>query len=223
MATGKTTAHAGVQRLDSLDGGDSLLAKTYVYVPERSVGPRRSPLLVLMHGGDGAGVDMVKIFQPFADSAGIILLAPTSASEDRGWGSTRSVDNVDLPRLDAALRTVLRHYAIDPARLALYGTSAGSGAALNWGYVNGDIFSLAIIDSDFGPFDGDRQFAKIQGHGRSKFYVVMTEKEFPDAERMAALLRHSGRAVTLVKDNYGHGSNPERAVGQFAWLVENWR
>ncbi len=218
LATGTTTAHAGIQPLDSLFGGDSLLAESWLYVPKRSVGAQRSPLLVVMHGFGKRGLSPLKVLIPFADSTGIILLAPTVTLQDT---------DLDRAKVEAALRTVLGHYAIDPSKLGLYGESAGSYHALNWGYVNGDIFSLVIIDSGFGPFDGQDQFTNLglTGHGTAKFYVALRTAEFENNNMgpdLTALLQKAGRSVTPVKDEYDHGVNPQRAAGEFAWLMKNW-
>jgi len=222
MATGTTTAQAGVQRLDSLYKGDSLLAEAYVYVPKRSVGTQRSPLLVILHGSGKDGLSPLEVLEPFADSTGIILLAPTSFNDDKGWGDPHSAANADTPRMSASIRTVLSHFAIDPSKIALYGESAGAGGALDWGYVNGDIFSLVIIDSGFAPFGEDHEFDGLKGHGTPKFYVVMNTGEFGLAGGIQSLLQRIGRSVTSVKDDYQHGVNPERAAGEFAWLTKNW-
>jgi poly(3-hydroxybutyrate) depolymerase len=226
MATGTITVHEGMQRLDSLYGGDSLLAKAYVYVPKKCVGKRRSPLLVILHGsGWRFGSSAAKILQQSADSNGVILLAPTSFSEDEGWGDTHSATppNVDVPRIDASIGAVLRHYAIDPERIALIGSSAGAGAAMTWGYVNGDVFKLVIIDSGFGPERGEHQFDGLKGHGNPKFYIVSNTAEASILSPSAHLLQRAGYSTTFVQDPYLHGLNRERAVEQFAWLVKNWR
>ena len=226
MATGITTAHAGLQRLDSLDSGDSLLTNAFVYVPERCVGKQRSPLLVVLHGSGKNGLSVVDMLQTFADSSGIILLGPTSFSSDHGWGDYPSVahPNVDLPRVDASVSWVLRHYAIDPERIALYGESAGAGAALDWGYANGDVFKTIIVDSGFGPFNGIHELDSLKGQGTPKFYISMNANESRSIGMPSFVqwMQRAGYSVTLVEDSGVHGVNPARAAVEFAWLVKNW-
>jgi len=231
MATGKRTTTAGVQPLDSLYPGDSLLRKAFVAVPKMCVGTKRCALAVLMHGSGGGGrstlgseKDPLRIF---ADSEGIICLALTSLSDDRGWGNMHDPKNVDVPRLDAAMRTVLTHYAIDPTRIIIMGWSAGSSAALDWGVVNGDVFSRIMIAAGWAPFTQDHEFDGLHRHGTPAVYIAMDYVE-GDALQMPTFvpwMRTLGYAVTYRADSAGHQGSPERQNAGFAWLVHTpgWR
>jgi poly(3-hydroxybutyrate) depolymerase len=230
MATGTETIHAGIQRLDSLYGGDSLLDMTYIYVPKRCVGKQRAPLLVLLHGDHMTGLKMLNesegLLQTLADSNGIILLAPTSHSDDKGWGDMHITQppNVDVPRIDAAIRQVLRHYAIDPERVALLGESAGAGGAMDLGYVNGDVFNGTIVFSAFAPFLGEHEFDVLTQHGTPKFFIEMNVGEAVGLQMptFVSWMQRRGYSVTSVQDAGPHRVYKERGVAGFAWLTKNW-
>ena len=232
MASGRETLRAGVQWLDSLYPGDSLVNEAVVYVPPSCVGTRRCPLTVWLHGSAMNGISMItwdhEVFERFADSSGVILLAPTSHSNPgRDWGAKylRDTPNVDVPRVDAAIRTVLQHYAIDPRRIALVGASSGSGLALDLGYVNGDVFSRVVAFSGFEPFLVEHEFDILKPHGpRPLFFIGLNTREATSI-RMPAFVswfRNAGYTVTYTEDTHGHYSRV-RALEGMHWLMQSWR
>jgi poly(3-hydroxybutyrate) depolymerase len=229
-ATGTATLREGLQRLDSLYPGDSLLDEAYVYVPKRAIGKQRSPLLVMLHGDHMTGEEMLNesegLFKTLADSNGIILLAPTSHSDDRGWGDMHATQppNVDLPRINAALVQVLGHYAIDPKRVALLGESAGAGTALDLGYVNGDVFSGTIVFSGFAPFLQDHEFDGLKQHGTPNFFIEMNsdEAEALHMSEFVSWAKRAGISATFVQDSGPHRVFPQRGTAGFHWLTNSW-
>jgi predicted esterase len=232
MTLGQETARAGLQWLDSLYPGDSLISEAIVYVPPRCVGKHRCPLTVWLHGSSMNGLSMItwdeEVFERFADSNGVILLAPTSHSiPAQDWGSNylRDTVNVDVPRVDAALRTILQHYAVDPERIALVGASSGSGLTLDLGYVNGDVFSRVVAYSGFTPFLVDHEFDILTPHGpRPLFFIGLDAAEAASIQMptFVAWLRHAEYSVTYAEDNRGHYSR-ERALEGMQWLMSSWR
>lgn len=232
MASGTQTVRAGVQWLDSLYMGDSLIREAVLYVPQRAVGTRRVPLFVFLHGSAMDGSSMImwdhQIFQQFADSNNVIVLAPTSQSiPAKDWGSKylRDNPNVDVPRIDAAIRLVIQHYAIDPSRIALVGFSSGSGLTVDLGYVNGDVFSRVVAFSGFEPFLVEHEFDILRPHGpRRPFFIGLNTKE-AQALRMPAFvawLRNAGYAVTYTEDSRGHYSRG-RALEGLNWIMKSWQ
>ena len=229
MASGIRTARAGLQPLDSVSGDDSTNG-ALVYVPTRCVGTRRVPLVVLLHGSEMNGYDMLTlpdryfrpIFQDFADSNGVILLAPSSRDPD-GWrfsldSTRRSSDELDV---DAAIRRVLRHYAINPAQIALVGVSGGATVALLMGTERGDLFSRVIA---FSPFATPAQVAVLPRHGRPAIFigVGLNDQALDDSRTIVPWLRQAGYAVTYAEDPAAHVLTQERAVAGLGWLSRSW-
>ena len=225
IAIGRRTDRARVQRLDSLYSGDSLIDQSYVYVPPQCVGTHRCPLGVLLHGSDLTGLDMIQnpngVFRIFADSVGIIYLAPTTHSADHGWGNPLDPQNVDVPRIAAAMRTVLVHYAIDPTRMILLGESAGAGSALDWGVINGDLFSRVMLFAAWMPFAGEHEFDAVTRHGKPAMFFGTNTQE-GDALQLSTFvpwLQQRGYHATYRPDTGGHATTLERGQHAFTWLT----
>jgi phospholipase/carboxylesterase len=244
MATGTRNAQAGLQSLDSLNDVDSV-SDALVYVPKRSVGTQRVPLVVLLHGAGMNSSDMIdvddRIFQTLADSLGFILLALRSYQEgiwpyvrliqvpDSFKGPDSTSRTEDVHRVGAAIRQVLRHYAIDPSRIALAGVSNGGGYTFALGYVNGDVFSRIIAWSPgAGMLENlDQYFRSYPRHGKSPLFVAQgnNDEEVPVTRTRAVveLLRKLGDSVTYVEDTGMHYLTPERAIAAFNWLAKDWK
>ena len=251
LATGTQTTQAGAQPLDSLhwgrgrmtsltgesqeyNNGDSLQG-AYVYVPPQCVGMRRAPLVILLHGAGMTGVSMLNwgdgIVRHLADSLGVIILAP-SAMEGQGgmWTNPGTPqDSDDVRRLGVAIRYVLRHYAIDPARIALAGVSNGGLMALMLGLANGDVFPWLV---GFSPaLDAPSLYGLTVGPRRGTPRVFIAYGKLAagedggdyDNRPLVRLLKRSGYAVTSVRDTAAHPMTQERASAGFHWLMHVWR
>ena len=123
------------------------------------------------------------------------------------------------------MRQVLRHYAIDPKRIALLGESAGAAMAIDLGLVNGDVFSRVISFSGFRPFFGRHEFDLLQRHGKSVVYIGINEPE-SDALQMpdfAAWLREQGYSATYVEDPGDHNLPRVRVTPGLNWLAKSWQ
>lgn len=188
------------------------------------------PLVVLLHGSGMSGRSMLnydgQIFQKLADAHGFIMLSASAHDVNNGWDNL----NDSLPRfpdvvtIDAALRYVLRHYAIDPTRIALLGTSAGASLALQLGIANGDVFSRVVLFSGFLPFSVDHEFDRITARGRPMLFVGLDQ---PTADGLhwpafVERMRHQGYSVTYVPDSGEHYSR-ERIVAGLSWLAQSWQ
>lgn len=252
LAVGTQTLRAGEQPLDSLHWADSLqggdsLSGAYVYVPPQCVGPRRCPLLVLLHGLGGDGRSMIELnqggLQALADSIGIIVLTPTA--DDHTWTPPSWRRSRNLHRIEVALRYVLRHYAIDPTRIALGGGSNGGGMALVLGLANGDIFSRVLgfspsISNKVWVFNanGSRSdgllVAAIPRHGKPLIFIqhgdtlgrVLIPGMPPigdvNTHMFAQNLRRDGYTVAYAVDAGPHGMPQYRASAGLRWLAASW-
>lgn len=234
VPSSRHTDHAGIQPLDTFPNSEALHG-AFVYVPPRSVGTHRSPLVILLHGSGGwegsrwTGLVFFKrdsaVFRTFADQHGVILLAVTSEA-DSGWDHITDTlpPSPDQRTIDAALRTVLQHYAIDPTRIAVLGVSGGAGMALSLGLANGDVLSRVLVFSGFGPLLPEHQFDAIHRHGQPPLYIALNRYEaaFIQMRTFVAWARRAGYSVRYTVDDKPHMDDARESAG-LAWLITSWR
>lgn len=141
--------HAGALREDDLragvlhsqnERGDR--GGVSLYVPETLAAgrpaPLPAPLIVALHGGSGHGRDFLWAWLREARTRGALLLAPTA--QERTW-SIMGGEDVDAPRLVAAVEAVAQRYPVDRARVLLTGMSDGATYALLAGLAPGMPFT----------------------------------------------------------------------------------
>ena len=141
--------HAGALREDDLragvlhsqnERGDR--GGVSLYVPETLAAdrpaPLPAPLIVALHGGSGHGRDFLWAWRREARTRGALLLAPTA--QERTW-SIMGGEDVDAPRLVAAVEAVAQRYPVDRARVLLSGMSDGATYALLAGLAPGTPFT----------------------------------------------------------------------------------
>src|SRR5262249_49431557 len=97
-----------------------------------------SRLVVALHGGSGHGRDFLWSWLREARSRGVLLLSPTA--QDRTW-SIMGGEDVDAPRLRAAVEDVAVRYNVDRSRVLLTGMSDGATYALLGGLAPGSPFT----------------------------------------------------------------------------------
>jgi len=165
------------------------------------------------------------ILPRLADAYGFILLGVTAHNGDWDGVDDAHPDSVDVRKIDAALRYVLQHYAIDPTRLALMGESAGAGETIDLGYENGDVFSRLIAVSGWDPFSVKHEFDHIAPHGTPEIWLSFgaNEGRHMQMPAFAAWLGRAGYAVTYAEDQGQHGLDSARAVTAFTWLAHSWQ
>lgn len=130
----------GEQRL-KLDGQrDGLL-----YVPPGYRKDKPAPLALMLHGAGGSAHHGLSLLRTFADSAGLILLAPESRL--RTWDVIAGSYGPDVAFIDRALDQTFKRYAIDKQRIAFGGFSDGASYALSLGIINGDLATHVIAFS----------------------------------------------------------------------------
>ena len=120
-------------RLDARARSDHLL-----YVPSGYRLGRRAPLVVLLHGAGANSRDIMPYLRDLANTAGLILLAPTS--REYTWDVIAGGYGPDVEAIDQALEVTFSRYAVDPGRIAVGGFSDGASYALSLGITNGDLF-----------------------------------------------------------------------------------
>jgi len=111
--------------------GDYPLASAPDYhlaVPARCAGTHRCPLIVFLLDIDDQRGEVATGAWPVADTLGFMLLVSK---------------NSQAKTLDAALQEVLKQFAIDTAKIGIFGRGAAGGPAMRLGIDNGDVFSRA--------------------------------------------------------------------------------
>jgi phospholipase/carboxylesterase len=242
MATGTRTARAGEQRLDSLD--DYL-----VYVPKQCVGTRRVPLVVQLPGGGETSQSIMdhRWGRELADRYGMILLVPNAVTDAGYWdvitglpgrvlsGQTEytftadssiqvlTFQDSDVRNIDAALKQVLRTFAIDPDRIAVAGASNGGSYALFVGRNNLDVFSRIGAMEALNPFYGTGP-----QNSKTQFFVsggIGIEDDFDMVEQTLRLtheLRHEGHPVETVLLLHGDVDYKPDYEYLWSWLAKSW-
>lgn len=110
-----------------------------LYVPETwEASAPPAPLVVALHGGSGHGRDFLWSWLREARSRSVLLLSPTAL--ERTW-SIMGGEDVDAPRLRAAVEDVVTRYHVDRTRVLLTGMSDGATYALLCGLAEGMPFT----------------------------------------------------------------------------------
>lgn len=162
------------------------------YVPQSAVGAKLAPVVLYLHGAGGSGGYAIEHVVEEADRTGAIVLAPDSRLST--WGFSPQSEAADLAFLDAALEKIFEIAPVDPQRIAIAGFSDGASAALSWGLVNGDFFSVVAA---FSP-----GFVSLSSppRGTPRIFISHGTKDsiLPIdrcGRRLATELRAAGRAV----------------------------
>jgi len=109
-----------------------------LYVPETWEAASPTPLIVALHGGSGHGRDFLWSWLREARARGALVLSPTA--QDRTW-SIMGGEDLDAPRLRAAVEEIAATYRVDRSRVLLTGMSDGATYALLCGLADGMPFT----------------------------------------------------------------------------------
>ena len=185
-----------------------------LYVPETwEASEAPAPLVVALHGGSGHGRDFLWAWLREARSRGVLLLSPTAL--ERTW-SIMGGEDVDAPRLQAAVEDVTARYHVDRTRVLLTGMSDGATYALLCGLAEGMPFThLAPACGVLHPFllaRGDIQHARGRPiylvHGALDWmFPVQTARMSRDALEMAGA-RVVYREIEDLSHTYPRDENP---------------
>lgn len=200
-------AEPGLHRMALARERDGLL-----YVPPGLEGP--ALLAVMLHGAGGSAQSGIAHLMPWADAAGLLLLAPDSAG--RTWDMVEGGYGPDVSTLDALLEQVFARCAVDPARLAVGGFSDGASYALSLGVGNGDLFTHAVAFSPGymappEPVGAPRLFVS---HGTRDAVLPIDRC----SRRVVPQLRRAGYAVEYVEFDGPHTVPAAIARRAVEWL-----
>lgn len=208
-----TAAPRGLQTLGLSEKRDALL-----YVPPTYQVKQPAPLVVMLHGAGGDARGGLKLLMPFADAAGLILLAP--ASRQKTWDIIfGSQYGPDIALIDTALEKVFSRYAFDRNRIAVGGFSDGASYALSIGITNGDLFTHVIA---FSP--GFMAPAGQQGKPRLFISHGTQDKVLPIdrcSRKLVPQLERAGYDVLYREFDGPHTIPPEIARSALTWLTSD--
>ena len=179
---GDETVRTGLHPLGLGTGRDGL-----VYVPPSYDASRPAPLALMLHGAGGDARGGISPFLPFADEAGLVLLAPESREET--WDVLVGGYGPDAEFIDRALEWTFGRLAVDARALGIGGFSDGASYALSLGLTNGDLFTHAIAFSPgfSAPAErrGEPPVFVSHGTGDEVLPIERTSREIvPRLERM---------------------------------------
>jgi phospholipase/carboxylesterase len=136
-AEGRLSARPPEAPASSGEAGLRRLGDARLYVPPGD-GPKT--LVVTLHGAGGGPHEAIALLRPYADRAGLILLAPRSRG--RTWDIAQGGFGPDVAAIDGLLELVFADYAVDDVAVA--GFSDGASYALSLGLTNGDLFRSVV-------------------------------------------------------------------------------
>ncbi|HEY1387550.1 MAG TPA: alpha/beta hydrolase-fold protein [Ktedonobacterales bacterium] len=186
-----------------------------VYVPAGYDATRPAPLALLLHGASHDADTVLAPLLPWADAAGLLLLAPNARQFT--WDVIRGGFGPDVAFIDGALAYVFARYAVDPTRLAIGGFSDGASYALSLGLTNGDLFTHIIAFSPGFVAPGERrgQPCIFVSHGVHDQILPIDRC----GRRLVQVLQHAGYDVDYHEFDGPHTVPPEIASGAVTWLT----
>lgn len=190
--------------------------EAFLYVPTGYLASTPAPLVLMFHAENETAFAAITLFQPYADAAGLVLLAIDSASAT--WDVFANGDfGPDVDFMNAALTAAFKVVNVDATRIAVEGYSEGGGYAIAVGRANGDFFSH-VISFSAGFVPGATPV------GRPKFFLAqgisdVTIDITETGDVIDANLLAGGYTVDYVRYDGGHV--PTSAVIQqaIAWLA----
>lgn len=200
----------GEQKL-KLDGKrDGLL-----YVPPGYRRDKPAPLALMLHGAGGSAHHGLSLLRTYADSSGLILLAPESRRQT--WDVIAGGYGPDVTFIDRALEQTFKRYAIDAKRIAFGGFSDGASYALSLGIINGDLATHVIA---FSP--GFMAPTRQQGAPRLFISHGTRDQVLPIercSRRIVPQVKRAGFDVRYREFDGSHTIPPEIAREAVDWFV----
>lgn len=175
-------------------------ARVLAYLPRSARSRGRVPVLVFMHGASRDPLPFIAAHRPYADEAGVMVVAPYSVGFN--WDAVNGGFGDDIPALDVIMQWVFYQVPADPRAIALSGFSDGAGYALSVGRANGDLFRrlVAYAPHSLYPVVAVERPPVIIYHGTHDGIVPFGLS----SEYIVPTLREDGYDVELVSFEGGH-------------------
>jgi phospholipase/carboxylesterase len=187
-----------------------------LYLPPQYRKDTPLTVVLLLHGAGSTGARIVQRFRSYADSLGLVFVAPDSreVSWDRADRLTR-----DVAFIDEALALAYRRVNTIPDRLRIAGFSDGASYSLAVGLTNGDLFGriLALSPGFLGS---------AQERGQPEIYITHGTNDdiLPidtTSRRIVPMLRRAGYSVEYHEFEGRHEAPPAIAEPAFEWLTRS--
>jgi len=203
---------SGVVQHSLIFGGSDY--QYFLSKPATSDGTNALPVLFLVHGSGGDGLDFIQFWRDLANQNGIILLAPTFR-----FGADLEKQ---VPELFRALVEDAKKYSrIDPRRVYLFGYSAGGYCTFDAATLDSTYFTAAAVFAGIITPDYDGIVQQARRKTPIAMYIGDHDQFFSLAEtrRTRDLLLVNGFPVHYVEiahqdHNYGAIS---ATVNEDAW------
>jgi phospholipase/carboxylesterase len=188
-----------------------------LFVPHSYSAATPAPLVLALHGSTGAGIDMVTLLSPYAETAGFLLLAVDS--RDPTWDGIQGTFGVDIAFIDAALADTFKRCNVDPTHVIVLGISDGATYSIALALPNGDLFrrsvahSPAAIHESNAPRVGKPEF--FVSHGTNDTVVPVERSR----NQIVPTLRADGYTVEYVEFDGGHEVPPAVAQAAVTWFL----
>jgi predicted esterase len=208
-AQGRLTARPHESVDDPGPPGLRTLDGATVYVAPGD-GPRT--LVLAFHGAGSDPAEPMALLRPYADKAGLILLAPKSTGPT--WDVSMGGFGPDVAAIDRLLEQVFSEYEVGDVAVA--GFSDGASYALSLGLTNGDLLRSVIGFSPgfiaFGQQNGMPRLFISHGTHDSILPIGRTSR------RGVPRLRAAGYSVKYVEFDGDHEVPPRIARQAIEWL-----
>ena len=186
-----------------------------LYVPAGYSADRPAPLALMLHGAGGIARHGISWLQPFADEAGLILLA--TDSHQGTWDVIVKEYGPDVALIDHVLEQTFDRYNVEPSQIAVGGFSDGASYALSLGLTNGDLFTHVIA---FSP----GFIASAEQRGRPRLFIShgKLDQVLPInvcSRRIVPQVERAGHDVRYREFDGPHTVPPEIAREAVEWFV----
>jgi phospholipase/carboxylesterase len=187
-----------------------------LYVPPSYSADRPAPFVLGLHGATQRAAGHMNLFRPYAEAAGLILLAVDSNGTT--WDAIRGDFGVDIALIDAALAKAFDRCSVDPARVCVEGFSDGATYAVALGRANGDLFRRTVA---FSP----GFLIPAEPHDKTRFFISHgTRDSILPIDRagrpVAAELRREGFEVDFLEFDGPHTVPPDIARAAAIWIAD---
>ena len=133
----KSVAGFRTEKPTLLADGKPEETELFLFIPASLDTTKPAPLICAFHGTGGKGKEMAEMWRGIAENLGALVLAPSEAGANDGYGWTQRERDSALE----ALRWMRRHYDVDERRIFATGISRGGHLAWDLALRHPDLFA----------------------------------------------------------------------------------